>query len=350
MKSHAYRWMAAVSLLWAAGAAHAGYSALYVFGDSLSDTGNDGAVLQGLVNQGYLGSATTLPSDVTGNGYVAQKPFASGAFTNGPAWVTPFAAGLGVGGQASLLGGTNYAYGGAETSHDSTELCPLLCGYPYSLATQKDMYLDAVNHTADASALYVVAGGGNNARNAFAGIATADPLVQLDMISSLAAAYAQDVGAIVDDLQAAGAKDIVVWDTPNIGLTPSIGIYGTDAQALGLAMASAMNSALSARLSGEAGVSIFSVFGLLSTVAENAGANGFTNVTDACAAVGDACDPAQYLFWDGVHPTARGHEMLAQAMLDHVQAVPEPGTYALMLGGLAALAAFSRRRARQLGA
>ena len=58
---------------------------------------------------------------------------------------------------------------------------------------------------------------------------------------------------------------------------------------------------------------------------------GLTNVADACGAVA-TCTPASYLFWDGIHPTAKGHQILANAMF--ALAVPEPSTWALTLGGM----------------
>lgn len=328
------------------------YSGLYVFGDSLSDVGNDAMVLQLIQSQGYPIEPVAVPADVTDNGYVSHRPFQYGAFTNGRAWVTPFAQGLGLSSSPSLAAGNIYAYGGAETGRDGTELCPQMCNFPFSLNTQVGMYMADHRNVSDANALYVLEGGGNNARNAFESIATADPLAAAGLIQTLALDYASDIGAMVDRLQASGARHIVVWDTPNIGLTPSVGMLGEPGRQLGTWISEAMNGALRARLAGEAGVTLFSVFDLLNGVAADPTAAGFTNVTDACAAIigqGGSCNPDEYLFWDGVHPTARGHEMIASAMLDQVTAVPEPGTWALMAAG-AGLLALRRRRVLQAGA
>jgi phospholipase/lecithinase/hemolysin len=66
-------------------------------------------------------------------------------------------------------------------------------------------------------------------------------------------------------------------------------------------------------------------------------------VTDPClvSGVSVCADPSQYLFWDSVHPTTAGHAVLGGAF---AAAVPEPETYALMLGGLALIGLLSRRR------
>ena len=70
------------------------YSGLFAFGDSLSDTGN----------------LLTL----TGTQPVA--PYSNGRFSNGPVWVQDLSTSLGLGPVTpSLLGGNDYAYGGAQT-------------------------------------------------------------------------------------------------------------------------------------------------------------------------------------------------------------------------------------------
>src|SRR5271156_6180365 len=76
----------------AAMAATPTYDALYVFGDSYCDVGNL-----------YLATG----------GAEAAPPYYDGRFSNGPIWLDHVAGFLGVPLQASLLGGTDYAFGGA---------------------------------------------------------------------------------------------------------------------------------------------------------------------------------------------------------------------------------------------
>jgi len=298
--------------------AHAGpFSALYVFGDSLSDNGNNAALLG--ISAGQV---------ITGNTYVPSLPYAAGTYSNGQVWANYYATMLGLPLTASLTGGGDFAFGGATTGAGSQ--------LP-SLRAQAGQYLGATGGVAQANALYVVAGGGNNARAALTAIGGgADALTT---IAATAAAFADDIGLIVDKLQAAGAQHIVVWNTPNLGLAPAV-VAGGGAS-LGSFLAGAMNGALAARLSGEAGVSTFDLFGLGGQLAANPAAFSFTNVTDACGSVVNATC-SHYAYWDGIHPTTAAHQAIANAMF--AATVPEPETWALMAFGLVAVTWASRRR------
>nr|WP_246294749.1 SGNH/GDSL hydrolase family protein [Schlegelella koreensis] len=307
----------------AAGAATAApYTGVYVFGDSLSDSGN---------------LALAIGADpaqvVTSNGYIPARPYASGQFTNGNVWVRAFANGLGLAsyGLPSLAGGGDFAFGGARTATDPP-------GSPPSLATQEAMFLGSVGGVAPGSALYVLAGGGNDARDALVAAATsANPGA---VIAAAAAGFAQTMGLLVDTLQAAGAVDIIVWNIPNVGLTPAVRAQGAGATFLADQIARAMNGALQARLALESEVSVFDLYSLQNSLATNPSFYGLTNVADACGAVAN-CTPSSYLFWDGIHPTAAGHTWIAQGMLA-IAAVPEPASAALVLTGLLLLGAGRR--------
>ena len=80
------------------------YSSMVVFGDSLSDNGNNSAVLGN--NSGQV---------VTGNSYIPSAPYATGVYSNGPVWASDVASSLGLTLAPSQLGGTDFAYGGATT-------------------------------------------------------------------------------------------------------------------------------------------------------------------------------------------------------------------------------------------
>jgi outer membrane lipase/esterase len=313
----------AVAFLLGLSSAASAYGGLYVFGDSLSDRGNIAEA---------IGSD---PSQViTGNSYIPDKPYASNQFTNGDVWVKPFADALGLAafGQPLHLGGGDFAFGGASMTTDGQ-------GLPPSLKAQETMFLSGAGGVAPSDALYIIEGGGNDARGAFAAAATADPANRPLIIANAAVSFAEAAGGLVHDLQRAGAQRIVIWNIPDLGLGPAVAALGSDASHLASAVAGAMNLALSSRLALEPDdVSIFDVFGLQNSVSSDPSAFGLSNTTDACGAV-RGCDPDTYLFWDGVHPTSGGHLIIAQAMGQAVGVVvpppvPEPAEYALMLGGM----------------
>jgi outer membrane lipase/esterase len=299
---------------------------MVVFGDSLSDSGN---------------AAIAVGSDpaqvITGNTYVPSRPYASGTFSNGPVWASDVAAALGVPLQPSFAGGTNFAVGGATTGGPS----------PTSLLAQANQYLTLTGGVASSTALYVVEGGGNDARAALSAIASGGNPATI--IPATAAAFASNIGTIVSELKVGGAGQIVVWDTPNIGLSPAITANGPGASFLGTSLATQMNLALATALAGDTGVSIFDIYGLGTSIAANPAAFGLVDVTDACGAPSNACDPATAEYWDGIHPTATAHTLIADAFLAEAgSAVPEPSTWAMMLLGFAGLGFVFRQSRRKV--
>jgi len=310
-------------------------TSLVILGDSLSDAGNNSNVPQIGADPDQL---------ITNNSYIPAQtygPAPFGTYSNGPVWATQYAAMMGLSALPSLIpDGTNYAFGGAKTSG----------GQVPSLRDQANLFLGDPPASVDiASALFVVAGGGNNARDTFTSLVLQSDFGLIgSAVSSAAAQYANDVGVIVDQLQLAGATNIVVWNTPNIGLAPAIGAVpgtfsGLTPKQLGSLVSGANNGALTNRLAGEAGVRIFDLYSRVGL----AGANGFTNTTDACGALSNAgvcTNLSTALFWDGIHPTTAGHAYLAQNMFALTTPVPEPSTYAMMLVGILLIAGVARRR------
>src|ERR1700734_910207 len=118
-------------------AATASYAALYVFGDSYCDVGN-------------LFAAT--------GGFEPAAPYYNGRFSNGPIWLDHVAGFLGVPFKASLLGGTDYAFGGAWVT--APQVIP--GGTIPSVPQQVELYLSQHGGKADPNALYVLEGGGND--------------------------------------------------------------------------------------------------------------------------------------------------------------------------------------------
>jgi outer membrane lipase/esterase len=339
MKSTFVRQIAAgAALLVASLGSQAAFTGVYIFGDSLSDSGNNAALI------GPNGAQV-----ITGDSYIPSQPYALGAYTNATTWATTFTAGLGLAsyGSPSLAGGGNYAYGGATTATDGSfgGLAPLpsattqLTGAPIA-PTFPGGYLYG-RASVPSTALYVIAIGGNDVRDVATSAATTIALGgnPTAAIAAAAGAYAIGVGNMVDALQAKGATRIVVWDAPDLGLTPAARAAPPGFAGLSTSISASFNQALSQRMAGEAGVSIFDIFGITNQIVTNPGAYGLTNVTHACGAIA-GCNPATSMFWDGIHPTSAGQALIASAMLT---AVPEPSSMLMLATGIVGLVALRRR-------
>jgi len=86
----------------------------------------------------------------------------------------------------------------------------------------------------------------------------------------------------------------------------------------------------------------FDIFGLGTRISLDPAAFGFTNVTNACGAVAGAnCNTYEY--WDGIHPTAAAHVVIANAFVA-VASAPEPSTWVMLIIGFADIGFMAYRR------
>ncbi len=312
------------------------YTGLVVFGDSLSDTGNNAIFFDtfGGAFTPPVPPGSRTPTPIPSQAFIPTLPYASNRYSNGPVWVDYFAASLGLPLAPSLAGGNNYAFGGARTG-------PAGAGFPFNLLDQTSQFLTKTGGVAAASNLYVVAGGGNDARDAFQTAAVGgNPALLISQ-------FVANTTTIIARLLAAGAHDLLLVNIPDIGKTPAIRSLGAPASALASSLAATMNNALDAALAAlltPPNTHIFELnaFALVDNMVANPATFGLTDVTSACAAIA-ACiaAPNTTLFWDGIHPTTAADKIIAQAAL---RAIPEPATLLLLAFGVALLTVRRRNK------
>jgi outer membrane lipase/esterase len=324
-----------------AGPSWATFTGVFVIGDSLSDTGN----------------ATIAANDA---GYPFEvppsPPYSDGRFSNGLTYIDVLSSNLGMPVTASLLGGTNYAYGGARTDthpfgdpapgNISPNPNPLLDWGGKNLLQQRDQILSDVGLGGlGARDLMVVFGGSNDLQNILGGL---DP----DPVPVAIEDTVVNLSNIIASLYGNGARQFLVPNAPNLGRVPRVIEAGAAAVAGGLALSQAFNAALTTALDQldalliDATITRFDTFALLEEIAIN---GTFGNTTDRCyngddltfLPVGSVCaDPDTYLFWDGIHPTTRAHAILGAEMTAALVPAPAPlvlvalGAVAIRLGRL----------------
>jgi len=267
---------AVIGLAAIARAATPAYDALYVFGDSYCDVGNI-----------YAATSGAVPS----------APYYNGRFSNGPIWLDHVAGFLGVPLTPSLLGGTDYAFGGAWVT--APQAIP--GGFIPSVPQQVEIYLQQSGGKADPNALYVIEGGGNDILDTTSG-------------TPQALGYQIAVGIVQSEqmLRQAGAKHFVIPNLFNVAILPAAAGH----TAFAAAASSAANKYVKELLEPEEdlpGIHILrmNVFSLMNAVETDPTHFGFSDVTDPCLTTSLCADPDHTFFWDTHHPTEFGHSFFA---------------------------------------
>jgi phospholipase/lecithinase/hemolysin len=294
------------------------FSALYAFGDSLSDAGN----------LSLLTALTGTPEPVSPPYFQENYGLVSGTvFSNGPTWAQDLAKALGLPTLSpSLLGGNDFAYGGAETGatpQNANDTTILAISLPAQLA---EFNLEVPKPSANA--LYTVSIGANDIFD----ILGNPGLTAQQQTADINRAVANEI-AFLKSLVAEGATNLLVLGIPDLGKTPEVisgAANGTDTPSAQLvfeasALASAYNAALASQIAGvgAANVHVINAFQLIDNAVANPSEYGLTNVTAPVWSGDFTSDGSgalvstnlavqdQYLFWDHLHPTETGEQAIA---------------------------------------
>ena len=301
------------------------FSGLYVFGDSLSDSGASASAVMSIYK---------LEGNTCDAGHPCP-PYYQGRLSNGPVGVEYIANALFPSG-VTAANFHDYAVGGATSgigniADGGTAANTGIFNAP-GMAEELGLYLSSIQNTgADPSALYLVWGGANDLT-----------------IGSSPTAAADNIATYVKDLALAGAEYIVVPNLPDLGLTPDGIAAGPVADAALSLATQAFNQELASQLGAlnvlfpKTDIVQFDTYSLFNLVLKDPAAFGFTNTTDACfiSATQFCSNPANYVFWDGEHPTTQLDAFLATSIISTVPVPPAFWMFATGLGGWF----FSRRR------
>lgn len=306
--------LTALAMLAAAPAAALNPSQLIVFGDSLVDAGNV-----------FLATGGFAPTNTFNN---PSRGYFPGRFTNGLDYTDLLSQNLyGTLTTPSLAGGSNYAFGGARIVSNGDTIP--------DLAAQLGLYFAASGNTADANALYIINAGGNDVFGLQSGSIGLFPDA-----ATYTTALLDTLSGSVQALAERGAGTILVTGIPN--LTPT----GIALDALVQARLDAIEPTLGG--TDLRRFSYLSFFTRLSADPLSFGVPAFTQ-PGACfdnvspPAPGVLPDCSGYFTVDGIHPIAQIQSAIFREVVQ-VAGVPEPATWALLIGGFAMTGTALRRR------
>ncbi|HIK05294.1 MAG TPA: SGNH/GDSL hydrolase family protein [Trichormus sp. M33_DOE_039] len=303
-------------------ASAAKFTGFYIFGDSLADTGNIFNVTSNLLQP----PIPTPPS----------PPYFQGRFANDLIWVDYLGDELGLKptlvtdillNNAIPTQGINFATGGSNSGFGNAIApnAPLP-----GVLEQVIGFVQGNGNFVDPNALYAVVGGANDYL-----------FPQIPSDPNQPKPYT-NIFQSVNNLVTAGAKNIVVFNLPDLGVLPGSNLPTRNpvdltkvTQEFNFNLAKDLATI---RQNPDINLIEVNVYSLVNSWRQSPDKFGFTNTTDACLQFTSpttyiTCNnPQEYLFWDNIHPSSQAHKLIADAVF-----VPEPST-AMGIFGLGAVA------------
>jgi len=277
------------------------YTSIVIFGDSLSDTGNVAHLAQAKYGVRIPGPAV----DYTDGRFTDGADTLPAAEKYFGVWIEQLAATLPAKPtiKDSLDGGTDYAYGFAFTGNGTSTLAfsSTLSVNVENIGQQITDYL-ATHPKITSKTLFVVWGGANDLLNA----TSENDVIDADINQAL------NIQRLID----AGATQFIVPNLPPLGSiprlngSPTTSVPATEASALFNEVLGLVLPLLKDFNPGKhVTISELDVFSLFNQIIASPSTYSLTNVT--ASSQGIAVDPDTYLFWDDLHPTTHGHNILA---------------------------------------
>ena len=305
------------------------FTDLFVFGDSLVDSGNAQAA--------RLASGGVDPAP-------ASLGYFEGRFSNGLNFADYVSLDiLGRPATASAFGGSNFSVGGAQAAEVAGDASP-------SFAEQIAFFTSS-GQMITSNSLVLVTLGGNDVRSELAKAATV-PGYQPNLNPARAA-----LEAGLTSLVSLGARNIFVTGLPDVGQIPAVTSFGSPAlSGLGTQLSFGLNQAFGQTVAGLAtqsgyNLQFFDLFAYQASIYANPGAAGLATPLDtsrACLQVPGAAPACNgFVYFDTIHPTTQVHRAIANGITAQVAAVPEPTTWAMMLIGFGAVGYSMRSRRRK---
>jgi phospholipase/lecithinase/hemolysin len=323
-------WFAALLLLSPASSVFGQpFTGMVVFGDSLSDPGNH-FIKFGVSARQPFAPIPEASYDIGGH-----------HFSNGATWVEQVATAMNMptsGGPALRAATvfTNYALGRARARActSTTTACPD-GAYPVGvvdLGFEVTQFLSDFAQSAPSGNLYVLWIGGNDIDDALNALQT--DTTGVTSVAIITAAVNAEA-ANLQKLYGAGARTFLVPGAVNFALAPFVRSLGPFAQFLATQFAGAYDAGLGqviAAMSALPGIKFIGFDGnaVFAAIEANPRAFGITDALDSCLSfgvIGNAICPMpnKHLFWDGIHPTAAGHSLLAASILQAISCQESQG-------------------------
>ncbi|MBE8966893.1 SGNH/GDSL hydrolase family protein [Nostocales cyanobacterium LEGE 12452] len=249
---------------------------VYIFGDSLSDTG--------------------MVFRATGGTYPPNPTYFHGRYSNGRVWIEYLSERL----HLSTKQINNFAYGGATTGSIGNSYIPSLLQQVQSF-TQK-------HQKTNSDALYVFWAGAND---------------YLQGVSS-ATVPVKNIMSAINLLTDIGSQKFLVANLLDLGQLPAMkaATNSISLNALTQAHNQSLRRSLKVLIQQDSHLKIATLDAnsLYRDAIANPAAFGFTNVTSSCLSGSTICgNPDQFLFWDGIHPTTAAHRIIGETAFSTIQ-------------------------------